>query len=114
MRRAKQVHNAIIPKSHRHRGWRLAHVSQHLSTSPLLPARRAITLNTHDHRFITRLPHGERVPLDVLRQWTESGSVEAALKTMAKQEEFPHWGSKGAINRAGEALRGGKLERGHA
>ncbi|MCK1408558.1 RelA/SpoT domain-containing protein [Bradyrhizobium sp. 76] len=33
---------------------------------------------------------------------------------MAKQEEFPHWGSKGAINRAGEALRGGKLERGHA
>lgn len=71
-------------------------------------------MNTHDHRFITRLPHGERVPLDVLRQWTESGSVEAALKTMAKQEEFPHWGSKGAINRAGEALRGGKLERGHA
>lgn len=33
---------------------------------------------------------------------------------MAKQEELPHWGSKGAINRAGDALRDGKLEPGQA
>lgn len=71
-------------------------------------------MTAHYHRFITRLPHGEGVPLDVLRQWTESGSIEATLMAMAKQEELPHWGSKGAINRAGEALRSGKLEAGQA
>lgn len=95
-------------------GKRLTHVSLHLRHRRYFPASGVITLNRHDQRFITRLPHGERVPLHVLRRWTESGSVEAALKAMAKQEELPHWGSKGAINRAGDALRGGKLEPGQA
>ena len=33
---------------------------------------------------------------------------------MAKKRELPYWGSKGAINRAGEALRGPTLTVGHA
>jgi hypothetical protein len=63
------------------------------------------TLIAYHHRFIKRAPHGESVSLDVLRQWTKSGSIEAALAAMAKKIDLPHWGSKGAINRAGEALR---------
>jgi hypothetical protein len=33
---------------------------------------------------------------------------------MANETDLPHWGSKGAINRAGDALRAGKLEPGQA
>jgi putative GTP pyrophosphokinase len=42
---------------------------------------------------------------DGLRRWTASGSIEKALEAMAKKVQLPHWGSKGAINRAGDALR---------
>lgn len=66
-------------------------------------------MTAHDHRFIRRFPHGEGVPPDAFRQWTESGSIEAALAAMANKTDLPHWGSKGAINRAGDALRAGKL-----
>jgi putative GTP pyrophosphokinase len=52
--------------------------------------------------------------LDGLRQWIESGSIEMALKPMAKKNELPHWGSKGAVNRAGEALRNDSLGPGQA
>jgi ppGpp synthetase/RelA/SpoT-type nucleotidyltranferase len=42
---------------------------------------------------------------DGLRQWIESGAIGAALEAMAKKIDLPHWGSKGAVNRAGEAVR---------
>jgi putative GTP pyrophosphokinase len=47
-------------------------------------------------------------------QWIETGSIEAALMAMAKKQELPHWGSKGAINRAGDALRKKALGPGQA
>lgn len=78
-----------------------------------LPARGVITLTAHDLRFIRPLPRGEGESC-TLRQWTESGSIEVALAAMAKKSDLPHWGSKGAINRAGDALRAGKLAPGQA
>ena len=36
---------------------------------------------------------------------SQSGAFEAVLFAMAKKDRLPHWGSKGAINRAGEAIR---------
>jgi hypothetical protein len=47
--------------------------------------------------------------LSGLRQWTESGAIESALEAMVKKRHLPHWGSKGAINCAGEALRSESL-----
>lgn len=66
-------------------------------------------MTAHDHKFIRRLPHAEGVPLNAVRMWTESGSIEAALVAMANRTDLPHWGPKGAINRAGDALRAKKL-----
>lgn len=70
-------------------------------------------MTAHD-RSLT-LPHSrEPIALNGLWQWTESGSIEAALEAMAKKQDMPHWGSKGAVNRAGDALRKEALGPGQA
>jgi putative GTP pyrophosphokinase len=56
----------------------------------------------------------ESASLGGLEVWTESGSIQKALEAMAKKAELPHWGSKGAVNRAGDALRNKTLSDGQA
>jgi putative GTP pyrophosphokinase len=68
-------------------------------------------LTAHDRRLT--LSHSRvSIATEPLRQWIKSGSIEAALEAMAKKIELPHWGSKGAINRAGDVLRSDSLELG--
>jgi putative GTP pyrophosphokinase len=62
-------------------------------------------LTAHDRRLTLGARSGDCLALGGLSQWLESGSVEAAIEAMAKKIELPHWVSKGAINRAGEAIR---------
>lgn len=41
--------------------------------------------------------------------WIESGSIDAAILAMTSNVKLPPWGSKSAVNRAGEALRSGNI-----
>ena len=70
-------------------------------------------MTAHDRRL--SLDHSrDSVAVDGLRLWLSSGSIESAIAAMAKKTELPHWGSKGAVNRAGEALRTSTLGPGQA
>src|SRR5690606_12522382 len=40
-------------------------------------------------------------------------AVRAVIVAMAKKANLPHWGSKSAINRAGDAIRADALNEGH-
>jgi ppGpp synthetase/RelA/SpoT-type nucleotidyltranferase len=51
-------------------------------------------------------------------QWLDvsshCGAMEAAIFAMTKKSDLPYWGSKGAVNRAGEAIRAKAVTEGHA
>jgi GTP pyrophosphokinase len=79
-----------------------------------LPARGVITLTAHDRRLTLAARSGGCLALDGLSRWLASGGVEAAIEAMAKKVDLPHWESKSAINRAGEALRQQSLTRDQA
>jgi hypothetical protein len=64
-----------------------------------------ITLTAHDRRLTLYPDASHYTALDRLLQWVNSSSIEAAIAAMTKKAKLPHWGSKGAVNRAGDALR---------
>lgn len=56
--------------------------------------------------------HRLRVSLRLARWLTtadRAGAFEAVLLAMTKKVKLPHWGSKGAVNRAGDAIRADNL-----